>query len=309
MPNDLSIHDVGDLAPYSPSQPLAPAPSPDWQHGNDLLPTDYHTPSHGQVLVFGQPLPPGVTLEQITAAYQQLGNGFVGDMMRLRHNVTHSQLAVSWFMDSITRPPARQQPRHAYLLWEHVNDPIFQAFANYAHDHGFSQKLITDACWWVSEAGRKLAAQNTSSQYGTPPRMAPNSDPTDDLSDDQFNAVVRANDAAMVSTQTYLQNLWGQSYQQNLKLIDTYYQSLPLNEQQALNKYTTNWIRGTNTREVLLFLYKQAIGAGTLPSSGGNIQAEIQQCELVMRTNRKAWLNDNQLQARYRELLRMRDGG
>ncbi|MDM9552982.1 hypothetical protein V0R52_12670 [Pseudomonas asiatica] len=311
MANELDLYGPGDLAPYSPGglQPLAPAPSADWNSGNDLLPTDYHAPGEGQVQVFGQPLPPGVTLEQVMQGYTQLGGVFVGDMMKLRHNITHSQLAVKWFMDSITKTPARQAAHHRYNLYEHVNDPIFQAFANYAHDHGFSQKLVTDTAWWVTTMGRKLAAQNPGSQHGTPPRMAQSKDPTDSLTDAQFEAVVKANDTAKASTQTYLENLWGQSYQQNIKLVDSYYQSLPLNEQLALDKYTTGWIRGTNTREVLLFLFKQAIGAGSLPSGGGNIQAEINQCELVMRTNRKAWLADNQLQARYRHLLTLRDGG
>lgn len=309
MSNDLDLYAPGDLAPYSPSQPLAPAPSPDWNSGNDLLPTDYHAPSQGQVLLFGQPLPPGVTLEQVMQAYNQLGGVFVADFLKLGHNITHSQLAVKWFLDAVKKPPpAKQKPHARYTLYEHVNDPLFCAFSHFAADRGMSTKFFSDCCWWVSEAGRKLS-QNTSLQHGTPPRMAPSSDPTDSLSDSEFEAVVRANDTAKASTQTYLENLWGQSYQQNLKLVDTYYQSLPLNEQRALDAYTTGWVRGTNTKEVILFLYRQCIGAGSLPNSGGGIQAEINQCELVIRTNRKAWLNDNQLQARYRELLRMRDGG
>lgn len=304
MSNDLDLYSPGDLAPYSPSQPLAPAPSPDWNSGNDLLPADYHPTGGAQPLVFGQPLPPGVSIEQVMQAYNQLGGVFCADFLKLGHNISHPQKAVKWFLDAIKNPPAKQQYKHPFELYEHRGDFLFEAFAAYAHGQGFSQKFVTDCCWWVSEAGRKLSQQNTSSQT---PRMAPQSkDPTDSLTDAQFEAVVRANNAAMASTQTHLEALWGQSYQQNIKLVDTYYQSLPLNERRALDAYTTGWVRGTNTKEVILFLYKQAIGAGSLPSGGGNIQAEINQCEHVMRTNRKAWLADNQLQARYRELLRMR---
>ena len=50
----------------------------------------------------------------------------------------------------------------------------------------------------------------------------------------------------------------------------------------------------------------QAIGAGTLPS-GGAIATEIEQHEFVMKHDRKRWNSDERLQARYRELLRMRD--
>ncbi|MCO8261746.1 hypothetical protein NC656_09315 [Pseudomonas asiatica] len=308
MSNDLDLYGAGDLAPYSPSQPLAPMPSPDWNSGTDLLPTQHSPATGGGQLLFGQyPLPPGVGIEQITEAYTRLAGSFVADLMKCGFNISQSQESAQWFLNAIKNPPAKQQPRHRYNLYEHKGDVLFEAYANHAHDRNYPQRFISACCWWVTEAGKRLAAQNVS---GTPAHgRAQSKDPTNDLTEAQFDAVVRANDAAMVSTQSYLQSLWGQSYQQNIKLVDSYYQSLPLNEQRALDAYTTGWIRGTNTREVILFLYKQAIGAGTLPSGGGNIQAEINQCEHVMRTNRKAWLNDNQLQARYRELLRMRSGG
>lgn len=308
--NDLDLYGVGDLAPYSPSQPLAPAPVADWQHRNtDLLPTDYHTPGGAQPLVFGQPLPPGVSIQQVTEAYQQLGDIFVGDCLRLRHSVTNSQKAVKWFMDVMTNPPAKQKPHHRYNLFEHVNDPLFQAFANYAHDNGFSAKFVQDCCWWVSEAGRKLAQRAQTPVGNTPAHgSALSSDPTDSLTDTEFEAVVKANQVAEIKTRTYLENLWGQSYQANIKMVDAYFQSLPLNEQQALDVYTTGWIKALNTKEVILGLYKQAIGVHSIPTGGG-LTAEIAECERVMRTNRKAWLSDDRLQARYRELLRLSGRG
>lgn len=307
MSNDIDVFsNGGEVQTYS--QPLAPAPVPDWQYGNtDLLPTDYahHAPSGAQPLVFGQPLPAGVSLEQVMQAYDQLGALFQSDFLRLSHKVSHSQKAAKWFLDAVTNPPAKQQPRHRYNLFEHVNDPLFQAFANYAHDNGFSAKFVQDCCWWVSEAGRKLAQQ-----YGgnTLPRTAPNSDPTDSLTDAQFEWVVKANDAAKAKTYIYLEALWGQSYQVNIKMVDAYFQSLPLNEQRALDVYTTGWIKALNTKEIILGLYKQAIGSGSLPT-GGAVATEIAQHEHVMRTDRKRWMSDERLQARYRELIRMRDGG
>lgn len=307
MSNDIDLYSPGDLAPYSsPSQPLAPAPVPDFGGGEvDLLRESTNSYSGGGQLVFGQPLPPGVNLDQLMAAYQQLGDVFSADFMRLRHNVSHTQKCVKWFMDSITNPPAKQKPRHNYNLYEHTNDPLFQAFANYAYDQGFSPKLISDACYWVSTMGRKLLQQ-----YGgnTLPRTAQSSDPTDNLSDAEFEAVVRANDAAKLKTYVYLEKLWGQSYQANLKMVDAYFQSLPLNEQRALDVYTTGWIKALNTKEIILGLYKQAIGSATIPSGGG-LASEIAQHEHVMKTDRKRWMSDDRLQARYRELIRMRDGG
>lgn len=308
MSNDIDLYSPGDL--YSPSQPLAPAPSPDFGGGEvDLLHESTTNYNGGGQMVFGQLLPPGVTINQLTQAYQQIGAVFVSDFMRLGHNVSHTQKAVKWFMDSMTNPPAKQKPHPRYNLFEHTNDPLFCAFSYFAADNGMSAALVQDICWWVSEAGRKLAQRAQTQDGNTPPRMAPqSSDPTDSLSDSEFEAVVRANDAAKAKTYVYLEKLWGQSYQANIKMVDAYFQSLPLHEQRALDVYTTGWIKALNTKEIILGLYKQAIGAGTIPSGGG-LASEIAQHEHVMKTDRKRWMADDRLQARYRELIRMRDGG
>jgi hypothetical protein len=140
--------------------------------------------------------------------------------------------------------------------------------------------------------------------------MAPNSDPTDSLTDAQFEAVVKINQQAAMQTEITLRRKWGDSsYVQNVQVAQRYLDSLPPKERAHFEQFTTGWVKALNTAPVVEGLFNMAIGAANIPTSGGGIQAEIQQCELVMRTNRKAWLNDNQLQARYRELLRMRDGG
>lgn len=151
--NELDLYSGGgELAPYS--QPLAPAPD----MGNTQLTNreidEYTRYSGGGQAVFGVALPAGVTAEQVRQGFQQLGNVFVADFMQLGHNVSQTQACVSWFLDAITNPPAKQQKRHAYNLYEHTSDPTFQAFANFAHDHKFSAKLITDACWWVTTAAK-----------------------------------------------------------------------------------------------------------------------------------------------------------
>ncbi|WP_129932332.1 MULTISPECIES: hypothetical protein [unclassified Pseudomonas] len=306
MANELDTHSFGGIQSYEPGQPLAPAPTPDFGGTElDLLHESTTNYNGGGQMVFGQPLPAGVTLGQVMEAYNQLGALFVNDFMRLGHNVSHTQKCVKWFMDSISNPPAKQKPRHNYNLYEHVNDPLFQAFANYAYDNGFSAKLLSDACYWVSRAGEQLAARNGS----TPAQgRALSSEPTDNLTDAQFEAVVKANDAAKLKTYVYFENLWGQSYQANMKMVDAYFQSLPLHEQRALDVFTTGWIKALNTKEVILGLYKQAIGSATLPS-GAALAAEIAQHEHAMKTDRKRWMNDERLGARYRELIRMRDGG
>lgn len=296
----------GELQPYSPSQPLAPAP--DWSATDvDLLreTTDSY-PGDGQ-MVLGQPLQPGVSLAQVTDAYKQLGNVFVGDFLKLGHNISQTQKAVAWFMSALTNPPKATQKHHKYNLYEHTNDPIFQAFANYASDNGFSAKFVSDACWWVTEASKRLNTQQVA--VSQQPRTAPsNSDPTEQFTDQQYAQYIEANKQARIQTLTYLEALWGSRTQANLQMVDAYYMSLPLQDQQALNQITTGGVEGLNTREVILFLFNQSIG-GSLPT-GAALTAEIEEHHRAMAgPNRKQWMNDERMGARYRELIRIRDGG
>lgn len=317
MSNEIELYTAADLAPYSPSHPLAPAPSPDFGNNElDLLRDSSGSYTGGGRLVFGQPLPPNVTLDQLMAAYQQLGDVFSADFMRLRHNVSHTQKCVSWFLASITNPPAKQKPRHNFNLYEHVNDPLFQAFANYAYDQGFSQKLISDACWWVSQAGRKL-----SQQYGgnTPtPRTTSHSTEAmlAQLSDTDYNKVIKINEQALANTMQVLQRKWGEfTYLQNIQIAQKYLDSLPAHEQRHFDQFTSvngvDWVHMRNTVEFITAMFDAATGAHNLPTSGGAVQAEINQIESLMRTpaTRRAYLNDPQLQGRLRTLYDIRDKG
>lgn len=159
MSNEIDLYsNTSEVAPYSPSQPLAPAP--DWG-ATDVDPThhQYSQYSGGGQIVFGQTLPAGVTIQQMQTAFSQLSIPFIQDFTALKHKPSHVQAAVSWLMNALTNPPAQQRQRHSYNLYEHKSDPSFQAFANYAHDHGFSGKFVQDVCWWVSEITKKLNAQ------------------------------------------------------------------------------------------------------------------------------------------------------
>lgn len=311
MSKDIDFYSPGDLQPYSPSQPLAPAPASDWQHSpTDLLPIDYHTTGGSQPQVFGQPLPLGVTLEQITAAYSQLGGVFVGDMLKLRHNITHTQQAVKWFLDAITNPPAKQAPLHRYNLYEHKGDVLFEAFANYAHDRGFSQKLIADTAWWVSEAGRKLSQQNTSSQT---PRMAPQTfDPTAQLTDGQYDQLITHNERVKAQTINKLAAKYGDhGYQQVIALAQAHLERLPVADRKYFDAWTGDfpWTHMLSTFEAIDGLYAMAVGANSINKSG--VAQEIAAYEAMLRkpSERARYMRDPQMQARYRELLRLRDGG
>ncbi|MFG0320991.1 hypothetical protein ACF8EF_01405 [Pseudomonas sp. zjy_15] len=310
MPNDIDFFSPGDLQPYS--QPLAPAPVPDFG-GNtevDLLHESTNNYTGGGQMAFGQPLPPGVTLNQVTAASQQLGALFQSDFLRLGHNISHPQKAVKWFLDAVTNPPAKQAPRHRYNLYEHVNDPLFQAFANYAHDHGFSQKFVTDACWWVSEAGRKLSQQNTSSQT---PRMAPQtSDPTAQLTDAQYDQLISHNERVKAHTINRLAAKYGDhGYQQVIALAQAQLERLPVADRKYFDAWTGDfpWTHMLSSFEAIDGLYAMAVGANSIKGSG--VAQEIAAYEAMLRkpNERAKYMRDPQMQARFRELLRLRDGG
>lgn len=303
--NELDLYSGGGgLQPYSGGT-LAPAPD----FGTGEAPTGLDNFSRqftgGGQKVFGVALPPGVTIEKMTEAFTSLGSVFVSDFLKLGHDISRSQKAAQWLINAVANPPQPTAKRHSYNLYEHTNDPVFQAFANYAHDNKFPAKFVQDAAWWVSEAARRL---NEQQQAPAVQGNVSTAEAMSGLSEAQYAQVVKINDAARAATMGYLSNLWGDSFEANLRMVNTYYQNLPRHEQDALDKMTTGYVSSLNTKEIILGLYRQAIGHNSIPS-GGALASEIAECEKVMRTNRKAWLSDERLQARYRELLTLRSGG
>lgn len=285
--NDLDLYQNNDLAPYSPGTGLAPIqPADDWGETPDYL-SDRQT-------VPVQPLPS----QQVEANFQQLATVFTNDFASLGYVQKDIDKCIAWFRNNLLNPVQRMPAKkHSYQLWQYSNDPVMNAFANYAATQRFPQSLIQSICYWVQQLENVMAAQ-----------QAPvSSDPTDSLSDSQYEAVIAANERAIANTMGYLKDLWGDAFSANLRMVQTYFQSLPARDQAHLSQYSSGWIKGTSTPEVILGLYKQAIGSGTLPS-GGAIATEIEQHEFVMKHDRKRWNSDERLQARYRELLRMRDG-
>ncbi len=311
---DIDLYQGGGIQPYSPSQPLAPAP--DWSNTNtdvDLLRESTDTYTGGGQMILGQPLPPGVSIKQVTEAYQQLGNIFSSDFIgKLGHNVSQTQKAVAWFMSALTNPPAQQQKRHSYNLYEHTNDPIFQAFANYAHDNKFSAKMVSDCCWWVSEASRRLQAQQNvvSQAHGRAPIQT---DPTADLTDQQFAVLVKHNENVKAQTMGRLEQRWGQCFRQNLALAQAHLNKMTPVEIAHFDRYTGSWpwTHFLNSYEGLVGLFEMSIGVNSMPTNGPAIAQEILQIEALMRepATRRAYLNDDALQARYRQLLSLTLGG
>lgn len=308
MANDL-VYGGGGLQPYHGGG-LRPqlAPAPDFGTTDvDLLRDTTYTGSSHQI--FGQPLPPGVSLNEAVKAYRQLGDVFQSDFLQLGHDISRSQKAVAWFINALTNPPAQQPKRHSYNLFEHSNDPIFQAFANYASDNKLPAKFVQDACWWVTEAGKRLNSQ----QFGTQPAQgsAPHSAEAmlNSLSDADYNKVIKINDAAKAKTMQLLAAKYGEySVQQVVDIGQKYLESLPAHERANFDQFTTGWVHSLNTVEVIEALYNMAIGANSI-GSGADLAKEIASFEAMLKipAERAKYMRDPVLQARLVELYRRRE--
>lgn len=290
--NDLYSPDSGNLQPYQPGGVDLYTPSAEdaWGVEPDYL-------SERQL----QPLP-----QNVEQNFQNIADCFTNDMAGLGFVQKDIDKCIGWFRQSLTNPPQRMPAKkHNYNLWQYSNDAAMNAFANYAATQKFSQNLIQSICFWL-QSFEDL--QNGVGRFAHLKQQAPttSSDPTANLSNADYDRVVAINDAAAAATLGYLQDLWGSSYAANLKVTQEYFSKLPAADQEYLNQYAQNWVRGTNDAHVLLGLYRSAIGAGSLPKSGADIGREIASIENVMRTERAKYMRDDQLQARYRELLRMR---
>lgn len=306
MSNDIDVYSGGGgLAPYSPSQPLAPAP--DWNSNvpDTLTPREVADHQHSSGQLFGATMPVGATEQQVSQTLNEIQAVIAGDLMRLGHPQNYINAAISWFQTNARKTPARETKRHSYNLHDQAGDLVAESFGNAMAKAGATQEFISNCLWLLGELNKRLGA----SQGKPMPRTAPQTtDPLDSLDDAQYAAVIKANQAAALQTEITLRRKWGDSsYLQNVQVAQEYLESLPPSEQAHFNQYTMGFIHSLNTVEVLEFLFNNAIGAGNIPS--GAVQAEINQIENLMRTNKAAYNKDNQIQARLRTLYNIRDNG
>jgi len=286
--NELESYQGGDLAPYGTGTGLQPySPQDDW--GN----TDVDYLAERQV----QPSPD----VQLQAVYAEVGRVIASDMIKLGHPQAWVSATLNWYQQHIGRDPGRVQRKHRFNLHDQAGDALAEAFGNHCAKIGASQEYVSNVLWLLGEAAKRLTGAPQQVQ-----QAAVSSDPTDALSDADYDRVVAINDQAAAATKGYLADLWGSSYQANMRVVQQYYQNLPTADQEFLSQFAQNWVKGTNSVDVLLGLYRQAIGSGTLPKSGAEISREIASIENVMKHERAKYMKDDQLQARYRELLRLR---
>ena len=297
--HDLDLYQAGQIQPWEPSQPLAPSPADDW--GNTDYGVDYLQEHRLSPSSHGLPAHVEQNLAQITGI-------FYSDLGQLGHPLAHIEAAANWFKKTLANPPTSMPTRRSrFELYQYRGDLFMEHFANFAATIGMSQEMMQTICYWCGELEKKLDA---ASYQGTPPAQGSatySQDSTDSLSDSDFERVQQINMQAQSNTVAYLQKKWGQSYLANMNTLTAYFQALPIGEQEFLNQYDRNWVNGLNSAAVLEGLFRNAIGAGSLPSGGG-VQAEIASIENLMRTNSKAYRSDNRIQARLRVLYGLRDG-
>ncbi|MNL43451.1 hypothetical protein D3C87_1659650 [compost metagenome] len=124
------------------------------------------------------------------------------------------------------------------------------------------------------------------------------------LSDAEYNNVVKINNEALARTMDILAAKWGTHvYRQNIEIAQNYLNSLPANERAHFDQFTTGYVAMLNTPEALEALYGMAIGVNSIPRNGADIAREIASIEHCMKYERKKYMADPQLQARYRTLL------
>lgn len=331
MANDLDIRSPGGLTNYAPS-PLSPTGNSqvaiDHLSGRELRPAQrvqQRQPTSPQVnSFFGESLPAGVTESDVDALLGQLGGVYVSDFSALKHPQKWINASLAYWSASYGQPAQPETKRHSYNLHELTNDVLANNWANQMSRVGASQKFISDSVWWAGELARRLQ------QSGAPAPASPGNfgslDPSQ-YSDAEWNQILKANERAAAKTEITLRKKWGESYKSYIQAANEYLATLPPERQKQLTRLTAGGISGLNTPEVIEGLLNEYLGTagranwsgktvveniykagGALPKAGSNIASEIAAIENVMRTNRKAYLKDEAMQLRLRELYRLRDG-
>jgi hypothetical protein len=124
------------------------------------------------------------------------------------------------------------------------------------------------------------------------------------FSDEQLAQFDRDHEAAAI---TELRALWGDKFLSNFKAIEAYLDTLPDNAGVFFKHARDGSGKAiANDPATLQLLLGHAQGRQSVALSG-SVGQQIAAIESAMRTDRNAYNRDETLQARYRELLRMRE--
>jgi hypothetical protein len=167
------------------------------------------------------------------------------------------------------------------------DQPMFEAFAAIAHEFDAKPDLVHRAAKWYYDGLAKTQQEEAAVDQ-----------------QDRQNAI------------TELRNIYGNDYEPNMRILNTWLDGLPETDKALLMDATLgNGTRLFNSPRHLEFLIKHAREANPaahlIPAGGEgsmmNIDSEIAKIEKVMRENRSAYNKDEKMQARYRDLITARD--
>lgn len=318
MSNDIDLYTPGEIQPYAPGQPvLAPlSPAPETWGRDDVLTPREITNYQGQSgpTLFGAALPPGTTPQQINAILGELGGVYMADFAKLGYPSHLVQAAIVFITANATKAPTKVRRNHSFKLPStETGDWLAESFANHLQTLSGTlqerQRFLDASLQWLALANKKLGATQTQvgrQAHGSAPRSTEAM--LAQLSDADYNKVIKINEQALANAMQTLQQRWGEfTYLQNIAIAQRYLDSLPAKDQAYFDQFTNvngvDWVHLRNTADFIISMFDAATGAHNIPKDGAGIAAEIAECERCMRENRKQWLADSALQARYRTLL------
>lgn len=316
---DLYNLSAGELQPYNPGEVFAPHNHQDWANTDvDLLREDHrHAPQ--RVTLFGNALPAGTTEQQVQTMLHNMSVHYGADFQALGFPADLVSSTVTFYKENALKPPQQVRRQHSFKLPDAFNgDWLAESFGNYLQGLPGTQKqkqqLLTESIRWLAKLVKQLSQTLDVSHEERTRTSTPSDSDTAlaSLSEKQFEEFLQHNENVKLRTRLALEAKYGQ-YEAG-RVIETanrYLSSLSAVEQQHFQQFSGPfpWSVMSNLFETVEFLYHNAIGAANIPTSGADLAAEIRLCENAMRTNRSAWLKDDVMQSRYRELLRLRDGG
>ncbi|SMF53346.1 hypothetical protein [Pseudogulbenkiania subflava] len=293
VPND----DFGDIQPYSqPNTPLAPIENESWAIPAPDFIDDHQSFSNTSPQIFGSAFPG--SMQQAEQAVSQIANVFRADAAKMRLDSALVDAAITWFKTNALLPVGHVEKRHRYDLTGYSiprsDRDAVTSFLNFMDRHGAPQRFVTTTLWWLSELFKQSQPQQQSASQ-------------DSITDAEWDYIEKRAPADQANCEAILRNHWGNQFPINLRLAKNYLATLPVEERDKLTQTVCKGgILSGNTPEVVLALYKAAIGGDRMPKNGPAIAAEIASIENLMKTNRKAYLADENLQARLRELYTLR---
>lgn len=309
-----------DLTPYGAGGALTPSPSggaglpvsspaefggPDYWLPEGDVPHGVTAPPLGSF--FGQPT--GVKpaeLQQFVDGIAQLAT----DELRSRGvHPPYIAAIVNWFRYSAQRPLKPQYSTHNYNV---ANIPIapedkvpIVAFLNAMDDAGVPPAVIRLALsWYYIKLPQLLEA---TAQPSAPSLPSGNYALYDQLDDKTADYVERRSHSDMATCENILRTRWGNDYQKNVATVARYVSKLPPQDRYFIeNAVARDGIFILNDASVFEELWRIAVGI-TAPSK--DVEAEIASIEKLMKAGSPEYWRSDVTQARYRQLLTMRDGG